>query len=258
MEAKKQAPYIELPIFQGPLDLLLHLIQQNKVDIYDIPIAIIADQFIATVKKMEAFDMDITSEFLVLAAQLLYLKSRQLLPKPQKSEEDILLEEELKQDLIERLITYKAFKNIAFYFSSKEESTGNKYFREVDLDEIIAKLNPPNPLQGIEIIDLVKAFQSVLTKVEKGEDIPLYVHADQIPVDLMIRDIMRRIILNPRGLRFTQLLRYRSRVEIVISFLALLELLKDGKIRAEQSEKMNDIFLVPTQKAWDFMDEESV
>ncbi|MGI6449589.1 MAG: segregation and condensation protein A [Desulfitobacteriia bacterium] len=258
MDGKRNAPYVELPIFQGPLDLLLHLIQQNKVDIYDIPLAVIADQFISTVKEMEALDMEVTSEFLVLAAQLLYLKSRQLLPKPQKTDEELQLEEDLKQDLVERLIAYRAFKDIASYLGSKEESSGNKYFREIDLEEIMTKIKPPNPLAGIGLTDLLQAFQSVLLRVEKGEDLSLYVEVDDIPVELMITDIMRRMILNPRGMKFTQLLRYRSRVEIVVAFIALLELLKDGKLKAEQSRPDNDIFIVPTAKAWDFRNEESV
>jgi segregation and condensation protein A len=258
MEAKRQTPYVELSIFQGPLDLLLHLIQQNKVDIYEIPIAKIADQFIATVKEMEALDMDMTSEFLVLAAQLLYLKSRQLLPKPQKSEEDILLEEELKQDLVERLINYRAFKGIAAYLTTKEQSSGNKYFREIDLEEILTKLPTPDPLCGIEMKDLIQAFNSVIARVEKGEDIPYHVQGEEIPVELMITDIMRRMILNPKGMKFVHLLRYRSKVEIVVAFIALLELLKDGKIKAEQSTDSRDIFLVPTEKAWDFANKESV
>ncbi len=102
--------------------------------------------------------MDITSEFLVLAAQLLYLKSRQLLPKPQKTEEEILLEEELKQDLVERLVTYRAFKNMANYLASRVESSGTRYFPEIDLEEIMAKMKPPNPLNGIEMGDLMGHF----------------------------------------------------------------------------------------------------
>jgi segregation and condensation protein A len=198
METKKQAPYVELPVFQGPLDLLLHLIQQNKVDIYDIPIAVIADQFIATVKEMEALDMDVTSEFLVLAAQLLYLKSRQLLPKPQKTEEELLLEEELKQDLVDRLVTYRAFKNIASFLGARMESTGNQYFREVDIDEILAGMKPANPLNGVLMDDLMRAFNAVIKRVEKGDYVH-YVQVDEIPVEMMINDIMRRMILNPRG-----------------------------------------------------------
>ncbi|RNC28739.1 MAG: Segregation and condensation protein A [Candidatus Dichloromethanomonas elyunquensis] len=257
MEAAKQTPYVELPAFQGPLDLLLHLIQQNKVDIYDIPIAVIADQFIATVKKMEELDMDITSEFLVLAAQLLHLKSRQLLPKPQKTEEDLQLEEELKQDLVERLIAYRAFKEMAVYLGSRAESSGNRYFREIDLDEFIAKLKPPNPLLGVGMDELMQAFDAVLKRVEKGEYVH-YVQVDEIPVEMMIDDIMRRMILNPKGMRFIQLLRYKTRAETVVAFVAILELLKEGKIRAEQGEKRNDIFIVPTDRAWDLINEESV
>lgn len=256
MELKKTTPHVELPVFQGPLDLLLHLIQQNKVDIYEIPIVLIADQFMAAINE-DSFDMEITSEFLVLAAQLLYLKSRSLLPKPQKTEEEIEREEELKQELVERLVTYKSFKNIALFLNSKVVSSGAKYFREINIEEIIAGLNRPNPLTGVELIDLLQAFQKVLARVEKGEGIH-YVEADDIPVGLMINDIMRRLIINPGGMKFSQLLRYQTRVEIVVAFVALLELLKDGKIRAEQSSQANEIFLVPTTKAWDFIDEESV
>lgn len=257
MQTNNTAPYVEIPSFQGPLDLLLHLIQEHKVDIYDIPIALIADQFIATVRKMEALDMEVTTEFLVLAAQLLYLKSRQLLPKPQKTEEELLMEEELKQDLVERLVTYRTFKSLASYLSSKEATLGNRYFREIDMDEILSRIPHPDPLNGVEMTDLIRAFASVLNRIEKGEDIQ-YMQVEEIPVEMMTNDIMRRMIIHPQGMRFSQLLRYRSRVEIVVAFIAILELLKDGKIRAEQNEEKNEIFLVPTEKAWDIRNEESV
>jgi len=257
MENARQMTYVEVPAFQGPLDLLLHLIQQNKVDIYDIPVALIADQFISTVKKMDALDMDVTSEFLVLAAQLLYLKSRELLPKPQKSDEEIKSEEELKQDLIERIVTYRAFKDIASYLSTKAEFSGNRYFRDVNIDELVSMMKPHDPLNGINMEDLLLAFNSVLKRIDQGEDIH-YVQSDEVSVELMSIDIMRRMIINPKGMKFTQLLRYNSRVEIVVAFLALLELLREGKIRAEQSLKTNEIFVVPTDKAWDYMNEVSV
>ncbi|NLM20455.1 MAG: segregation/condensation protein A [Peptococcaceae bacterium] len=254
MAELKSATYIELPVFQGPLDLLLHLIQQNKVDIYDIPIALIADQFVGTVRKMEELDMEITSEFLVLAAQLLYLKSRQLLPKPQKTEEDIGQEKEMKQNLIDRLITYKAFKEAACYLGSKVESSGHKYFREIDLEDIYSQMPRPNPLQGVAMEDLWRAFQAVLLRVEKGEDIQ-YVQPEEISLEVMTKDIIRRMIIHPRGMKFTQLLRQKTRIEIVVAFLSILELLKEGRIRAEQTKKDSDIFIVPTEKAWDFNNE---
>jgi segregation and condensation protein A len=254
MAALKSATYIELPVFQGPLDLLLHLIQQNKVDIYDIPIALIADQFVGTVRKMEELDMEITSEFLVLAAQLLYLKSRHLLPKPQKTEEDIGQEEEMKQDLIDRLITYKAFKEAACFLGSKVESSGHRYFREIDLEDIYSRMPRSNPLQGVDMDDLWRAFQAVLVRVEKGEDIQ-YVQPEEISLEVMTKDIIRRMIIHPRGMKFTQLLRHKTRIEVVVAFLSILELLKEGRIRAEQTGKDSDIFVVPTEKAWDFNNE---
>ncbi|NLO98191.1 MAG: segregation/condensation protein A [Peptococcaceae bacterium] len=254
METFKSAPYVELPVFQGPLDLLLHLIRQNKVDIYDIPIALIADQFIRTVKRMEELDMEVTSEFLVLAAQLLYLKSRHLLPRPQKTEEDIEMEEEMKQNLIDRLVTYQAFKEVACYLSSKVESSGHKYFRDVNLEEIMSWMDSPNPLQGVSMDDLKRAFQTVLSKVEKGVDVQ-HIKPEGISLEVVTKDIIRRMLIHPQGLKFTQLLRRQTRIEIVVVFLSILELLKEGKIKAEQSSQGSDIFLIPTEKAWEFSNE---
>ncbi|ADY56151.1 condensin subunit ScpA [Syntrophobotulus glycolicus DSM 8271] len=257
MNGSKTSPYIELPVFQGPLDLLLHLIQQHKLDIYDIPIASIADQFIATVRLMEKMDMDVTSEFLVLAAQLLFLKSSSLLPKSKKNDEIILEEEEMKQNLIERLVAYRDYKLAAGILAEKETISGMKYFREPSEEEIMSFLKLPNPLEGIELDSIVKAFQEILVKAEQGEDIQ-FIQIEEVPLELMIRDILKRIILHPKGVSFKQLLRLHTRIEIIIAFLSLLELLKDGIIRSEQSGTANDFFLVPTEKAWDFIEEESV
>ncbi|MGI5902406.1 MAG: segregation and condensation protein A [Desulfitobacteriia bacterium] len=252
-----KTPYVELPVFQGPLDLLLHLIQQNKVDIYDIPIATIADQFMATVRKMEELDLEVTTEFLVLAAQLLFLKSRQLLPRPQKSEQELELEEELKQDLAAKLLTYKAFKEAADYLGSKAESSGSKYFREVDLEALLSKMKPSNPLSGVQIEDLLQVLKQIIARIDESREIH-YVETEDISIELLARDILRRMVFSPQGIKFDQLLHYQSRVEIVAAFLAVLELLKQGKIRAEQNNKTKEIFMVPTARAWEFENEVSV
>lgn len=257
MDGSKTTPYIELPNFQGPLDLLLHLIQQHKVDIYDIPIALIADQFIETVRLMEKLDMDVTSEFVVLAAQLLFMKSASLLPKSKKNEDTILEEEEIKQNLIERLVAYRDYKLAAGILSEKETVSGIKYFREISNEDILSFIKLPNPLEGIEIDSIVRVFQEILAKAEQGEDIQ-FIQIEEVPLELMIRDILKRIILHPKGVSFRQLLRYHTRMEIIIAFLSLLELLKDGIISSEQSSTPNDFFIVPTEKAWDFIEEESV
>ena len=255
MEAGRRVPYVvEIPAFQGPLDLLLQLIQQEKVDIYDIPVARIADQFLAVVQQMESLDMEVTSEFLLLAAQLLYLKSRMLLPKPPKPDEDSE-EEDPRQELVARLAAYRAFKDAAAELSAREAATGQRYFREVDVEAIIAGFPPQDPLSGVTFADIWEAFRRVLERVEQGEEVE-HVQPDEIPLEVMTRSILRRLLVHTEGLRFRQLLRQSTRLETVVAFLAILELLKEGKIRAEQSSPLSDIYVLPTARAWEFAEEE--
>lgn len=255
MDYENNSPQIEVPAYQGPLDLLLTLIQQEKVDIYDIPIARIADQFVEVVRQMESMDMEVTTEFLVLAAQLLYIKSRELLPKPPKDEENPVDEGDLRQELVERLIAYRAFKQAAKVLEGLETSSGRSYFREVDVEGLLADVKPEDPLKGIVFDDLWLAFCKVIERAEKGEEIR-YVEPDEIAIDIMLADVLRRVILHPKGMPFNQLMRIGSRMEIIVSFLALLELLKSGKVRAEQVTLLSDIMLFPTEKAWEYTVEE--
>jgi segregation and condensation protein A len=255
MENGNIGPQIELPAYHGPLDLLLTLIQQEKVDIYDIPIARIADQFVEAVRQMESLDMEVTTEFLVLAAQLLFMKSKDLLPKPVKNEEAQLEGEDPRQELVERLLAYRTYKQAAQVLEGLAISSGRSYCREVDVDALLADSQPEDPLKGVSFENLWQAFQRVLERAEKGEEIRL-VKPDEIAIDVMVADVLRRVLLHPKGMRFFQLMRLGTRMEMVVSFLALLELLKSGKIRAEQSAMLSDIMLFPTKKAWEFTEEE--
>jgi len=255
MERENTSPQVELPVYQGPLDLLLTLIQQEKVDIYDIPIARVADQFVEVVRQMESMDMEVTTEFLVLAAQLLYIKSRELLPKPPKSEQSPVDEEDLRHELVERLLAYRAFKQAAKVLESLETSSGRSYYREINVEGLLTDVKPEDPLKGIAFDDLWQAFCRVIERAEKGEEIQ-YVEPDEIAIDMMLADVLRRVLLHPKGLRFNQLMRIGTRMEIIVSFLALLELLKSGKVRAEQATILSEIMLYPTNKAWEFTEEE--
>jgi segregation and condensation protein A len=246
---------VETAAFQGPLELLLQLIQQEKIDIYDIPIAKIADQFVMTVRQMESLDMEVTSEFLVLAAQLLYIKSRTLLPKPPKNEESTAGEEDPRLELVARLQAYRSFKQAAAALAEREGQFGQRYFREFDLNDILLTFPEPDPLQGVSFADLWQAFRSIVERAEKGEEIQ-QIEPEEITVDLMIQDILRRLCLKQEGVYFRRLLRDGSKLEVVAVFLALLELLKSGKIRAEQASPQQDIYLIPTEKAWEFAEEE--
>lgn len=254
MENGKRVPYVQVPAYEGPLDLLLHLIQQEKVDIYDIPIARIADQFVQAVQQLEALDMDVTSEFLVLAAQLVYLKSRLLLPKPPKEQIEVD-EEDLRQELVERLVAYRSFKYAAQMLGALETSSGQRYFREVDVEELVAGIPVEDPLSGVSFEQLWQAFNKVLERAEAGEEIR-HIHPEDISIEAMTKDVLRRVLLHPQGLHFRQLIRVGSRMEMVVAFLALLELLKNGKVKAEQAAQAGDIIIFPTGKAWEFAEEE--
>lgn len=255
MESENTVPQVELPAYQGPLDLLLTLIQQEKVDIYDIPIARIADQFVEALNHLGSMDMEVTSEFLVLAAQLLYIKSRELLPKPPKIEQSEADEEDLRQELVERLITYRTFKQAAQLLARLDTSSARSYFRDVNVEELISNVPPEDPLKGIGFDDLWQAFCRVIERAEKGEEIQ-HVEPDEIAIEKVLADVLRRVLLHPKGMYFYQLMRIGSRMEMVVSFLALLELLKSGKVRAEQPALLSDIMLFPTAKAWEFAEEE--
>lgn len=255
MDGGKTSPHVLLPTYQGPLDLLLTLIQDNKVDIYDIPIAQIADQFIASLTRMESMDLEVTSEFLLLAAQLLYLKSRELLPKPPQDEPETD-EEDLRQELVERLLTYRTFKQAAQILETLDNSPGGKsYCREIDIEALLAHSEPANPLQGVSFTELWQAFCQVIERAEKGEPLQ-HVEPDEIAIETMLADVLRRVILHPKGLHFSQLIRSGSRMEIIVSFLAVLELLQSGKVRAEQITVQSEIMIFPTPKAWEFTEEE--
>jgi len=254
MDTGKRVPYVEIPAFQGPLDLLLQLIQQEKVDIWDIPIARIADQFLAVVQRMESLDMEVTSEFLLLAAQLLYLKSRMLLPRPSKPDEGHA-EGDPRQELVARLEAYRAFKEAAAELSAREAVSGQRYFRDVDIEALLAGFPAQDPLAGVTFADIWEAFWRVLNRVEEGAEVE-HVQPEEIPLEVMARSILRRLLMHTQGLKFRQVLRQGTRLETVVAFLAILELLKEGKIRAEQSNQHGDIYIFPTARAWEFAEEE--
>ncbi|MDR1604128.1 MAG: segregation/condensation protein A [Gracilibacteraceae bacterium] len=246
--------FVEVEAFRGPLALLLSLIHQHKVDIYAIPIALIADRFIESLERMERLDLEITSEFLVLAAQLLYLKSRELLPRPQKTEEELAEEESLKQDLVERVIVYRAFREAALFLGERVQTEAAPFFRTIDQEEVWAALPRPNPLEGVPLAALERVFAAVLARAEVGAGEIDTLEVEEIQVDLMIRAIMRRVLLNPEGLLFSRLIAFRSRLELIIAFIAVLELLRGGRLRAVQSGETADIFVVPTAKAREYAD----
>jgi segregation and condensation protein A len=240
----------KLETFEGPLDLLLHLIDKAEIDIQDISINEITDQYMVYLTAMQELELDITSEFLVMAATLLSMKSRQLLPKPPVTEEPWLTADDddyldPRDELIRKLIEYRKIKSVAGQLREKEWDRSQLYTREpTDLTPFV-KIVPSNPVEGLHVDDLVQAFQKAMRRLA-GRHRVSSIRKDEISVKDRIRDIVdtMKSRASEGKLLFSQLLGDVSdREEIVVTFLAILELMKRKWISCHQSALFDEIVL---------------
>ncbi len=224
-------PYqLHLPVFEGPLDLLLHLIQREQLNIYDIPIALVTEQYLTYLATMRELNLDVASEFLVMAATLLAIKARMLLPKPEKTEADE--EEEAldpRQALVESLIEYRRFKEASARLKELEEQQVLRFWRPPgELPPM-----PPGISPEITLNDLVAAFRQVVESLVPEE--PTMIKRDEVTLRDRMRQVLRRLASSKRGLTFGQILGpNRSRLNVVISFLAVLELIRLRRVIVQQ------------------------
>ncbi|MBG9793592.1 segregation and condensation protein A [Paenibacillus dendritiformis] len=241
----------KLELFEGPLDLLLHLIDQAEIAIQDISISEITDQYMDYLHSMKELELDITSEFLVMAATLLAMKSQQLLPKPPVMEwDDDLMdyeEEELdpRAELIRKLVEYRKYKGIAEHLRGKESERSLLFTKEPEDLTPFMPSKPSNPVEGLHVSDLIAAFQKALRKASRRTMVAT-IHRDEISVKDRIRDIVT--VLRPVGrggkLMFSKLLSEQlTRHEVVVTFLAVLELMKMKQIRCFQDRVFDEIVI---------------
>jgi segregation and condensation protein A len=238
----------KLETFEGPLDLLLHLIDKAEIDIQDISINDITDQYMIYLGAMQELELDITSEFLVMAATLLSMKSRQLLPKPPVTEEPWLTADEdldPREELIRKLLEYRKIKSVADQLREKEWDRSQVYTREpADLTPFV-KIIPTNPVEGLHVDDLINAFQRAMRRLA-GRHRVTSIRKDEISVKDRIRDIVDTMKnrSNEGKLLFSQLIGDEDdRQEIVVTFLAILELMKRKWISCHQSALFDEIVL---------------
>lgn len=233
---------VRLPVFEGPLDLLLHLIEKAQVDIYDIPIALITEQYLEYIRDFQHFDIEVASEFLVMAATLLQIKSRMLLPKPVKSEEtdgESDFDLDPRQELVQRLIEYKQFKHAANLLAIQQKEQMKIFFKE----PVKGPWNDqPLPLEGLSIDDLITAFAALL---QVKEEAPALIEREEYTVEDKMQEILRRVNSQAeQGLSFSKLFyRHASRSEKIVCFLALLELMRLRLIKVQQSCPFGEITL---------------
>ncbi len=225
----------KLEHFEGPLDLLLTLVRKNKVSIYDIPISMILDQYLAVVQEMQEMDLEVSSEFLVLAATLLQIKSRMLLPKPEEENEEEL---DPREELIRRLLEYSKVKAAAEYLRPRQSIGAAMFFKAPDLIE-----RPPAEWNyaGMTTENLIAAYKRAYQKLERKQPPPKHSFAgivghEKVSVRQKVARIWQRLLLKSK-IKFQELFQgVKSKPEAVASFLAVLELIKLKKIRIEYAE----------------------
>jgi len=235
---------IKLEVFEGPFDLLFHLIEKNEVDIYDIPIAKITEQYLEFIAAMQMLDLEVASEFLVMAATLLAVKARMLLPKPPLTEEEQDGENyDPRDELVERLLEYKKFKVMAEYLQEKESFMNKVYTRANDEEMFMHLFSEDNPLEGISMGSLLGALKQVLDRVVE-QDLIGEILREEVTIRDKVKEIMRRLFFQTQGISFGDLFRASAtRVEVIVTFLAILELIKTGRIRAYQPRAFADIMI---------------
>jgi segregation and condensation protein A len=229
---------IKLDIFEGPLDLLLYLIRKNEIDIYDIPIARITRQYLEYIDVLRSLNLDLAGEYLVLAATLLHIKSRLLLPVEEDPETGD--EEDPRAELVRQLLEYQAFKEAALQLDSRPVLERDVFTRS---GSAVAPdpLEEPEIFAEMDVFDLVKAFQQILGRLGRAE--PMEIDVERMSLTDRINEIMDRLTEH-KSLTFADLIGERAdRRWILYTFLALLELMKLRMIRAYQGESYGTIRL---------------
>jgi segregation and condensation protein A len=236
--------HIKLDVFQGPFDLLLHLIHKHRIDIYDIPIAKIADEFVDYLQQAEFVDVEQAADFLVMAATLMQIKARMLVPRP-RTDAEADEEEDPRSELVERLIEYRALKEAASALRERSEYWSHVFAREVD--EIVRGSDEHVSHVGdVTASALAKAFLAALARASENgiADEPTVIARDRVTVLSEIRRL-RRLLREQGSVSFLALFGPAPpRERVVTTFLAMLELIRQGGIAVKQSVPFGDILLV--------------
>ncbi|MEO6461551.1 MAG: segregation/condensation protein A [Candidatus Eisenbacteria bacterium] len=228
---------VKLERFEGPLDLLLHLISRDEIDIYDIPIAHITRQYLEYIELLRMLDLEVAGEFLVMAASLMRIKAKMLLPVPPSLEEG---EIDPRDELVQRLLEYRQFKEAAGTLKDREETRRLSYERgRVPGDEEAG----PLPLAPATLFHLLDALNRVLARMPARAALEL--EGEAYDIEEKIARILSRVLVAGRLSFETLLSECRSRLEMIVTFLALLELMKLNRLVAVQAANFGAIELVP-------------
>lgn len=239
---------VKLQVFEGPLDLLLHLIEKNQVNIYDIPIVTITEQYLEYLGEMQRQDLDVMSEFLVMAATLINIKAKMLLPKEEEEEE---VEEDPRAELVRRLLEYKMYKYAATELKDMELDAAGSIYRSPAIPKEVAEyreeIDPVELCDGLTLNRLNEIFQMVMKKqVEKIDPIRSKfgtIEREEINIEERM-DTIRDQVKGLKGISFRTLLEIQaSKINVIVTFMAILELMKVGAITVRQDGLFDDIMI---------------
>ncbi len=238
-QVESESYKVRLDIFEGPLDLLLYLIKKDELDIHTISIERITKQYLTYMDTFKMLNIDLASEFIVMAANLMYIKSRTLLPKSVQPPEEDMEEDDPRWELIRQLIEYKKFKDAAGFLSMKETEQEDYFAHAVEKLEQ-AEMDFVEPLPDVNIFDLIQAFQNVLKRFEEETDLGEIVD-DQFTVADKIEGLLS--LLEPgKSIQFVSLFDdATSKTEMIVTFLAVLELMKMNQFSIQQEGILGNI-----------------
>ena len=243
---------VKLQVFEGPLDLLLHLLEKNKVNIYDIPIVEITSQYMDYINEMQRQDLNIVSEFLVMAATLLDIKSRMLLPKEEAKEE----EEDPRAELVQKLLEYKMYKCMSYELKDRQIDANKVLFKMPTIPEEVRQYEEPVDLQqlmsDVTLKKLNAIFKSIMRKQEDKID-PIRskfgkIEREEVSLEERMA-YLEQYALAHSCFSFRGLLEAQSgKMEVIVTFLSVLELMKIGKIHISQEHIFDDIMIYASAK----------
>ncbi|OAA83328.1 segregation/condensation protein A [Clostridium ljungdahlii] len=239
---------IKIENFEGPFDLLLHLIKKNKMNIYDIKIYEITEQYLQYVNNMRDMDLDVTSEFIVIAASLIEIKSKMLLPKTQLNEDDNEDEKDPRKELVDKLLQYKKFRAASEFLKKREIGLEKMFGKKPEIiEQVNMGTSPEQFLKGITMLDLYRVYShlmdSYVNKLNNGNVMGREISLDKFKLqDKML--YIREIIQTKPQIRFSVVLKKCSfKIEKVVTFIALLELIKLKVVSVMQYENFDEIYV---------------
>ncbi|HYK74643.1 MAG TPA: segregation/condensation protein A [Pseudoneobacillus sp.] len=245
---------VKIDSFEGPLDLLLHLINRLEIDIYDIPVSEVTEQYLIYIHTMKELHLDIASEYLVMAATLLAIKSKMLLPKQEEEflddELEFQLEEDPRDELVERLIEYRKYKEAAQDLKTLEEERSLMFSKPPsDLSELSKEIQVDRVDLNVSLYDMLGAFQKLMRRKKLQKPLSTKIARQEVSIEKRMEEILLEL-KNFRGRKsFYDLFPFPQKEHIVVSFLAILELMKRREIQIEQEKNFAEIFVMSLEGA---------